>query len=322
MMAQRKAYENEQVPSDLSSIIQSHTCCALVQIRKRNEELEAALREHQARAEAERQVLLKQAAEHQSALKLEEETRLKLEAELARLSGGSPSASANTGLTSFAASHFKQFYEKREPVAFFDELMLAIRSVVGSYCELAGLGAKVGQDFFAVLQKEVFDSPNALSELLGKIPFAAQRIWTSGKRLNGIEFSFMINAAIRLDDPRTMPFVATFARAVNELCVVRGASHASEFPPEGVLWRGGGLPDAHRDFFAPGVQYRVPGFLASSKSRNVAYTFYCQANKQSLPTVLWHIQLDPRGQDDLRYRCKHVNFVSCRRVGLAEMSCG
>eukprot|EP00292_Cryptomonas_paramecium_P005097 CAMPEP_0113703336 /NCGR_PEP_ID=MMETSP0038_2-20120614/25793_1 /TAXON_ID=2898 /ORGANISM="Cryptomonas paramecium" /LENGTH=428 /DNA_ID=CAMNT_0000627767 /DNA_START=800 /DNA_END=2086 /DNA_ORIENTATION=+ /assembly_acc=CAM_ASM_000170 len=292
-------------------------------IRKRNEELEAALREQQARAEAEKQALLQKASEHQSALKREEEARLKLEAELARLAVGGPSGSASAGLTSFGASNFKRFYEQREPVAYFDELMLAIRSVVLSYCEFSGLDAKVGLDFFAVLQKEAFEAPDALSDLLGKIAYAAQRVWTSGKRMGGKdsrEFCSILNAAIRRDDARAMPFVATFARAVNELCVVRGARDASalKFPPDGALWRGGGLPDAHRGFYAPGVRYRVPGFLASSMSRDVAYNFYYQAYDQGLPAVLWRVQLDPRGQDELRYRCKHVNLVSRSHFGDSE----
>ena len=58
-------------------------------------------------------------------------------------------------------------------------------------------------------------------------------------------------------------------RAINTLCIVRGARDEARlrFPPAGVCLRGGGLPDAHLGFFAPGRQFRVPGYLATSFDR-------------------------------------------------------
>ncbi len=66
-----------------------------------------------------------------------------------------------------------------------------------------------------------------------------------------------------------------FARGVAELCIVRGVRDAGalRFPEGGVLWRGGALPEAHQEFYAPGMKYRVPGFLATSASRQVTYDF-------------------------------------------------
>ena len=45
------------------------------------------------------------------------------------------------------------------------------------------------------------------------------------------------------------------------------------FPPDGITYRGGKLPDEHRAFYTVGKKYRVPGFLASTFSRDVAVEF-------------------------------------------------
>ena len=90
-------------------------------------------------------------------------------------------------------------------------------------------------------------------------------------------------------------------------------------PPNGVCFRGGGLPDTHRSFFAVGVKYRVPGFLATSFSEGVAFSFLYRAHTDhALPAVLWRVHLDPRGETDFRFRCKHVNLVKHTNVAGEE----
>ena len=97
---------------------------------------------------------------------------------------------------------------------------------------------------------------------------AAQRLWTSALTLGGVELeqrrelSSIINAVIRDDRAgEALASAAIVARGINQLCITRRAPKAESlrFPPGGLCFRGGALPDEHRAFFRPGVKYRVPG---------------------------------------------------------------
>jgi hypothetical protein len=119
-----------------------------------------------------------------------------------------------------------------------------------------------------------------LEEALGDVARVAQRLWTSDQRLCGEgvpaarsrEFCSMLNAAIHDDDPELLAAALPLVRAINSLCVVRGARPEAmvRFPPAHCCFRGGGLPESDRGFFAPGRQYRVPGFLATSFLREAS----------------------------------------------------
>jgi hypothetical protein len=118
--------------------------------------------------------------------------------------------------------------------------------------------------------------------LTGEVPRLAQRLWTSDKRFGGAgvppalqrEFCSLINAVLRGDDPALLCAAMPLIRAINSLCVVRGARPEKllRFPHEHRCFRGGGLPDEHRGFFVSGVKYRVPGFLATSFDREARST--------------------------------------------------
>ncbi len=102
----------------------------------------------------------------------------------------------------------------------------------------------------------------------------AQRLWTSDQQFGGegvppahrLEFCSMLNTALRCDDAALLAAAMPLIRAINSLCVFRGARPDAllRFPPADCSFRGGGLPDVHHGFFVPGVKYRVPGFLATS----------------------------------------------------------
>ena len=73
---------------------------------------------------------------------------------------------------------------------------------------------------------------------------------------------------------------------------------------------GGKLPDKHRAFYTVGKKYRVPGFLATSFSKDVAVGFRDgNGYPKDSPGVLWVVHVDPAGEHDPAQRCKHVNFV-------------
>jgi hypothetical protein len=80
------------------------------------------------------------------------------------------------------------------------------------------------------------------------------------------------------------------------------------FPPEGVTYRGGGLPVEHLAFYAVGKAFRVPGFLATSFRREIASRFLARAAYGEL-TVIWKVHVDPRGEHSFEHRCRHVNYV-------------
>ena len=50
------------------------------------------------------------------------------------------------------------------------------------------------------------------------------------------------------------------------------------WPANNRTFRGGGLPLRHRSFFAPGVQYRAPAFVATSFDRSTAKGFASQVS--------------------------------------------
>ena len=139
-------------------------------------------------------------------------------------------------------------------------------------------------------------------------------MWTSALQLGVREFCSILNAVIRTDRMPAVAHAAVVVRATNKLCVVR-RTVSLRFPEGGLCLRGGGLPDEHKAFFGTGSKYRVPGFLATSFSRDVARRFMYRAHVDGgLPAVLWHVQLDPRGADSFEHRCKHVNFVEKTNV--------
>jgi hypothetical protein len=122
----------------------------------------------------------------------------------------------------------------------------------------------------------------ALEDALADMPRMGQRLWTSDQRYCGegvprahqLELCSLLNAALRDDEAAPLEAAMPLIRAINSLCVVRGARPDAllRFPPADCCFRGGGLPDAHRGFFVPGRKYRVAGFLATSFDRQAPPT--------------------------------------------------
>jgi hypothetical protein len=175
-------------------------------------------------------------------------------------------------------------------------------------------------EFFQRLQAEAFQHTD---ELLNEVAAAAQRMWTSALLLplddavNGREFCSILNTAIREDYHDTARDTAIVVRTINQLLITRRVHGGQQvrFPPDSTCWRGGVLPDHHRDFFQPGTKFRFPVFLATSFSENTAEEFLYRAHmSRNLPAVKWHIKLDPRGAAQIRFRCKHVNYVERTNV--------
>jgi hypothetical protein len=206
----------------------------------------------------------------------------------------------------FAASNFKAAYTKagvpEGPIEIGDILSVLIRA----YCMTEGIAwREEGQPFFKLLQKEAMTNAQ---ELVGEIPQAAQRMWTSALRLRGREFCYILNAAVRSDRDELADSIAGLSRAINLLCVTTGPSalQVASHPPDNVCYRGGGFDDRYRSFFVSGRQFRQPAYLATSFSRAVATDFLSRSDMPS--KVLWMVRIDPHR------KCVHVNLVKRSNV--------
>ena len=198
--------------------------------------------------------------------------------------------------------------------------MGAVRRIITHYCTKNGINKDSAHKFFTKLQAQAFKNPDTL---LSEVTEAAQLMWTSPLVCNLApghkrELCSIINDVIREDSPACMPDLIIIAKALNDLCVVRRPidQKVPSFPPGGICWRGGVLPDEHRSFYVSGKKYRVPGFLATSFDKNVSQQFLYNAWKgQKFPPIQWQIKVHPKGAQDFNYKCKHVNLVLNSHVG-------
>jgi hypothetical protein len=122
------------------------------------------------------------------------------------------------------------------------------------------------------------------------------------------EFSSMINFLLRED--KASEAVATFVCIINEVLVQRRRDPLASIrpsPPDGLVYRGGGMEKKYLSFFTQGKKYRVPGFLATSFDKNIAKTFWERAVMyQGVHAVLWTIKVTAA--------CMHVNYVKNTHV--------
>jgi hypothetical protein len=78
-----------------------------------------------------------------------------------------------------------------------------------------------------------------------------------------------------------------------------------------VSYRGCWLPDQHKSFFAPGKEFRIAAFFATSFNAARADQFAASASGP-MPggRLTWRVHLDARGATDVLYRCTHVNLIA------------
>ena len=258
--------------------------------------------------------------------------------------GGSGSPGGGRPPT-LASSNFKKLYHKSELLDSPTELLSQVRDFLILHCRKLGLGNHFARELFKLLEAEAFKSvPSYGVDNVLEMGYLARYLWTSDSKL-GVrivdggaridttvpkkhrrEFCFILNSALRSDDAELLSLIEPLISAINTLQVVRriniGANVAEMIYPkvgESGMWelyRGGGITDEGIDFFESLVDktFRVPGFLATSTERNVAFKFMCFADDYDLIGVFYTISLDPRGKDDPRYRCKNVNYVERSKV--------
>jgi hypothetical protein len=258
--------------------------------------------------------------------------------------GGSASPGGGR-LPTLASSNFKKLYHKSELLDSPTELLGQVRDFLILHCRKLGLGDHLAKDLFKLLEAEAFKSvPSYGVDNVLEMGYLARYLWTSDSKL-GVrivdgraridttvplkhrrEFCFILNSALRSDDAELLSLIEPLISAINTLQVVRhinmGANVAKMVYPkvgESGMWelyRGGGITDEGIEFFESLVDktFRVPGFLATSTERMVAFKFMNFADDYDLIGVFYTILLDPRGKDDPRYRCKNVNYVERSKV--------
>ena len=186
----------------------------------------------------------------------------------------------------FASSEYLREYTGAPAPDGALEIGETLGMLLRSYCRQEEIPwREEGRPFFRALQQEAMENAE---ELINQIPQAAQRMWTSALQLRGREFCFILNAAVRSDDPELVEATAQLTRAINKLCVTAGSAHAppgrqvgATHPPENLCFRGGGFDDRYRSFFVKGRCFRQPTYLATSFSRDVALRFLHRASAPS-----------------------------------------
>jgi hypothetical protein len=240
-----------------------------------------------------------------------------------------PNSTTKKRQTDFKSSHFKAAYSqvvvKRH---YHGRLITAAQAIVEQYCTKHNLTEEDDSDDPAISFVLQLQSEYELQA--DTVPTAAQRMWTSNKKLGGpesawpagVEFCSILNTMIREDCPIVASHTAFFSKALNmTLTVARGKCAEVPFPPNGATWRGGGFWDCGmtREFFVEGKRYRVPNPLATSFDQAVTEFFLervkffgCVNSK-----MLWKVEVDERGKDDNEFKCKHVNLVAAKTRSLA-----
>jgi hypothetical protein len=180
-----------------------------------------------------------------------------------------------------------------------------------------------GTSLFNRLSVDAMQRPG---EVVFNVSAAAQRLWTSTQQLEDVppqhhaELCSMINRTLRDDAPDVMPSLAVLVRGINVLCMARRNPSEQKLPPAMRTFRGGELPMQHVEFYwaRVGQKYRVPGYLATSFSEGVAYSFLYNKFAEGKTPVKWIVEMDARGRDDPVFKCKQVNFVDTRTLGEEE----
>mmetsp|Transcript_52756 Transcript_52756/g.138769 ORF Transcript_52756/g.138769 Transcript_52756/m.138769 type:complete len:556 (-) Transcript_52756:1718-3385(-) len=183
----------------------------------------------------------------------------------------------------FSNSHYKALYGCELPDHYFKLMNYVVDflSAVGRSKQLSKKDVKTFVDQLHAECAGISEGPEASPSLLKKrfheslvVSDHAQRLWTCTEQMQGKEFCFYINDALRNDDKELLTLLMPVIRAINANCVAqRGAESAiprDVWPANGLCYRGGELPKAHHGFYSAGRKYRVPGFLATSLQQGVS----------------------------------------------------
>ena len=247
-----------------------------------------------------------------------------------------------------AQSNFRKLYHQggSRPDMKMHHLFVDLEKFLIVHCEDIGVGRDSARKMLDVLQSEAIESVkmHGSKNVLDSASLA-RYLWTSGAILEGsdvppehrVEFCSILNSIIRRDRPGAMKEAVRMVECINSL-LVGSRGRLQKIPDEVVVfpsvcnlegpayglpasYRGAGMPIDKLEFYQGlvGKSFRVSGLLATSLSTTISYGFMNMARENGLPAAIYIITYDPRGKDDVRYTCKHVNYVNASNVsGEAE----
>jgi len=223
-------------------------------------------------------------------------------------------AGASSGRT-LKTSNFKAAYAQTQEATEDYTLLAAMDAFLTGYFRANGWPDQEAKQFIKLLREEGHKaSDQVFMEGLSDVGGFAQRMWSSATPGHGREFCSMVNDAIRGDDSSLMQHLAVFARTMNAGLITRRTLDVVPWPPKSETYRGAILPERHLQFYIrmTGHKYRVPGFLATSFSEDVADEFAMRA-WQSVegkdPAVRYVIRVHPEGATRKVRRCQHVSLI-------------
>lgn len=216
----------------------------------------------------------------------------------------------------FSTTNFKRVYDALAPAlgqrfhATIPEVLAAVEGVINDFAlavPASNISADDQRTFLgnirsACVNPEMLDPEEPVEVLV-------ERLWTCAETCKGYEFCHMMNLLLCLDDH--VENVTKLVRSLNTFCVTgpgRGPQlRPNRWPEENQVYRAGGMPDQHRNFFQTGFKFRAPRVVPASFTYNEDF-----AMRQEHPPVKWIFQLPPNR------KCYQANYVKNRAVGVDE----
>lgn len=219
---------------------------------------------------------------------------------------------------SLAKSNFKRQYEdiKKQPPLLIEDLLPSVRNLILEFATRYSIPEHEARAYYEKVRERAFSASAhghtgvaAVQEMLKNVGSVALRLYTTAESLHGRELCSILNEMLRIDKA---DHAVVLTRALNTFCItdrtlewgpIRWPSLEPPAAPGGRTWRGGGLPACYRAFYESNVgrSFRVPMFLSTSASLNVAVDFMRHRGGNEM--VLWEVRFHSSG------RCQHVNFI-------------
>jgi len=221
----------------------------------------------------------------------------------------------NTGpRATLSESNFKTCYDEARPVrdhsAFFAEVRGFMHLYIKKYHPTMSQ-AEI-DTFVSELEADVKSQNKTQAHEI------AACAWTAPNEVQApdgsrVRFYSSLNATLRQDDSgEIMTKVARIARTQNRFIVKRNHSFLEKvcnrvtWPEDWIINRGSWMPRSEvSDFYRPGLNFRVPQYVAGSDLRDVAENFIVDFKPKDIADkvpVLFRIRIDPDSM------CEHINY--------------
>jgi hypothetical protein len=192
----------------------------------------------------------------------------------------------------FAQTNFISVYDATQEI-FQHQVFGSVLTMLNQHAEQAALHASAAKVCFKAIESKAFLNSGELVQDNG-LGVACGRIWTCTDAVGNRPFHGILNDILRADDKAAVSLAMPFVTSINKMCVTRrtGSAVKVDWPDDNKLCRGTSFDDKHQSFYTPGMRFRIPQFLATTKQRDIADRFSSK--------VMWIVHLP--GQ------CCQVNY--------------